>query len=392
MISRVFSGITGVRSAVSLLLALAFIGAGCTASSPKAVPAGKADAGQNRDALAAQKEVPDLVQAGDYVTVNCKADVDGKPIPMEEGGAVAVVAGTPTRIPGLGTAVLGMTLNQKRHKTLSPGQAFGFHDEKKIKAYDAVRTIPVVSALDREAYIKNVGTPPVKGDLVQINPFFMSQVIAVDENRVHLKNRVKKDGFKKTTPLGTTTVSTENGMIDIRLTPVIGALFQSGKNTGRVIRSEGDKFWVDYNHPLVGKSLDLDLEVTAMTKASAIENMQIPWIEDYEFAEAVAEKKQKNMVLVLYADWCPWCEKMLTETFKDPRLKMLKDEFVWVKVNSDKNKDLGEKYKQHGFPLTVFTDDSGSILKKIEGFKDAATVAAELKLIIGTAELGKAAN
>lgn len=55
--------------------------------------------------------------------------------------------------------------------------------------------------------------------------------------------------------------------------------------------------------------------------------------------------------LVLYADWGSWSKNLLNESPQDPRLKALQDRLVWIKVNSDKQKDAQAKYRQKGgFP------------------------------------------
>ncbi len=147
---------------------------------------------------------------------------------------------------------------------------------------------------------------------------------------------------------------------------------------GRVVASDGTSFTVDFNPPLVGKGAVVELEVVGFTKASAFKDREIVWIEDREEGLALAGRLGKPVVLVLYADWCNFCKRLFDETLQDPRIKAVGEDYVWVRVNSDKDKALYQLYEQKGFPLIVLMDESGKTLKKIEGYRDAGTLRAEL--------------
>ena len=61
----------------------------------------------------------------------------------------------------------------------------------------------------------------------------------------------------------------------------------------------------------------------------------------------------------------------MTETLPDPRIGRLKDKFVWMRLNSDKEKKYKEQYGQNGFPMMVILKPDGTVLKKIDGYRDA---------------------
>ena len=79
--------------------------------------------------------------------------------------------------------------------------------------------------------------------------------------------------------------------------------------------------------------------VPLLIDAADFTGKEIQWIEGYDEGLTEAEKLNKPAVLVLYADWCAFCKKLFSTTLVDPRIKMMKDDFVWVKVNSDKQKE-----------------------------------------------------
>jgi uncharacterized protein YyaL (SSP411 family) len=122
--------------------------------------------------------------------------------------------------------------------------------------------------------------------------------------------------------------------------------------------------------------------VLALTKASDLKDLEIDWMEDHDEALALAKKKGKPVVLVLYAGWCSWSKRYLSETLQDPRIEMLNDAFVWAKVDSADQTDLKEFYGQKGFPMTVLLDSEGAVIKEIRGFTKASSLEAELDACI----------
>jgi len=60
----------------------------------------------------------------------------------------------------------------------------------------------------------------------------------------------------------------------------------------------------------------------------------------------------------------------------------LKDRFVWVRVNSDKEQKYKQQYGQEGFPMMVLLNSEGSVLKKIDGYRDARALSEEIKAVL----------
>jgi thiol:disulfide interchange protein len=150
---------------------------------------------------------------------------------------------------------------------------------------------------------------------------------------------------------------------------------------GRIVATDGMSFTVDFNHPLAGKDIDFDVEVVALTKASAFK-APLPWMADHDKGLKSAESEKKDMLLVLYAGWCSWSKKLLEESLEDPRIKQMKDRFVWVKVDSDKEQAFKEAYQQNGFPMVVVLNSKGDVVKKIDGYRDAAALKRELEEVL----------
>lgn len=104
---------------------------------------------------------------------------------------------------------------------------------------------------------------------------------------------------------------------------------------------------------------------------------QNPYNQIYELEEAIklASEKDKKVLIDIYAEWCPYCGSMHSDTYTDERVKSAIDEhFLLVTVNiesSNKLKFNGQEFTEREFssylssgsvPTTFFLDSDGEIL------------------------------
>lgn len=326
-------------------------------------------------------EIAGMVQPGDLVKISYKASLEnGEPVTKEEGETRNITAGQGSV---LAREILGMRLNQKKKSVIEPEKAFGLHNAEEVHTFPAQKNMPVDMQVSTQDYKKQFNSLPRENDLIRLTPYFESKVVQADDRKIVIHN-LAEDGAVREDAIGKTTIFVKDGIITISLEAKKGAPFSAGKKTGRVIEADEKNFLVDFNHPYAGKKMILDLEVLSITKASEFAGLELAWIEDHDQGFDIAFKEKKNKVIVLYADWCEWCEKMFAETFEDPRIKLLADQFVWMKINSDLDQSLKEFYGQEGFPMIVLSDYNGKILNKMEGFKSADNLLPDLEKILNT--------
>lgn len=194
-----------------------------------------------------------------------------------------------------------------------------------------------------------------------------------------------KPGAILPTGTGPATVSEAGDTFRVRLTLKPGDLLRAGPLVGEV-RTVGEKtITIDYGNPFGGRSLDC--EVTAEPLAEALAKMEqrkkiVSWVEDFDQGLALARKEGKPVVLVLYADWCPFCHRLFEETIPDARLDDVRSAFVWLKVNSDLKPEYGDRFGQKNFPMIVILDKEGKELAKHTGFQDAESMRKELDAVL----------
>jgi FKBP-type peptidyl-prolyl cis-trans isomerase 2 len=296
-------------------------------------------------------------------------------------GPETVLAGIAGLFPGSGQAVLGLHANETGTVMVPPEKGFGPRDERKIETYPRQRMLPRTASLPVSAFLKTFDSAPETGKVVTLSPYFPSRVTGVKDGVVEMEN-VVENGFKTKDAFGTTTFSVADEKIVISLDPVIGAPFDFDEKKGVITKKDQTSFHVDYNHPLAGQELKFDVHVLGLQKFSVFETVDIPWIEDHDTAMDRAVREEKPLVLVLYADWCQWSQRLLNATFADPRIKRFHDRFVWLKIDSDKERVFKEVFEQENFPMIVLMDSSGEIVERMGGFQDGGTLSLELDRLL----------
>ena len=90
-------------------------------------------------------------------------------------------------------------------------------------------------------------------------------------------------------------------------------------------------------------------------------DQQIKW-KTYDDGLADAKKAKKPVMLIFFTEWCPHC-KNYSGVFHDPKVVAKSKDFVMVRLDADKNKELSQKYAVDGsyIPRTYFLASNGTL-------------------------------
>ena len=117
-----------------------------------------------------------------------------------------------------------------------------------------------------------------------------------------------------------------------------------------------------------GAAVAMAMVVTMMLGALAAyagaedwNDKQIAW-KSYDDGLAEAKKTNRPICLIFYTTWCPHCANY-SQVFSDPKVVEKSRSFVMIRLDADKNKDLGQKYSPDGsyIPRTFFLTSSGEL-------------------------------
>jgi FKBP-type peptidyl-prolyl cis-trans isomerase 2 len=273
--------------------------------------------------------------------------------------------------------IIGMRPGEKRRIRLLPDRAFGPLRPTEIQSFPAVKKLPKVMIMEPAEFSRLFQLEPEMNVEVPLTPYFNGRVVAF-ENTSPVVMALASEGNRQES-FGTVGIGTAGDEIVIRMRATPGSDFALNGRAGRVTRSDAEEFTVDFNHPMAGKEIVLDIEIVSLFKAVQLRDSKLAWMENYEAGVQAGADLNKPIVVLLHAEWCDWCKKLMTESLQNPHIKMLRDDFVWVKIDSDKQPELAAKFDQKTFPMVVILDRKGNMAKRIEGYRDAAALKKELE-------------
>ena len=98
--------------------------------------------------------------------------------------------------------------------------------------------------------------------------------------------------------------------------------------------------------------------------------------------QAALDRARRDAKLVLVdfsAEWCAPCKRMLQETYRDPRVSVVLEGFVFLKVDTAEHPEVAKHFGVVGIPDARILDPDGRELAHFVGFKPAEDVLAILQ-------------
>ena len=122
--------------------------------------------------------------------------------------------------------------------------------------------------------------------------------------------------------------------------------------------------------PLAAAALAVVAVAGVARAAGDWNDAQIKWMS-YADGLAAAKKDNKPILLIFYTDWCPHCANY-SKVFHDPKVVAESKDFVMVRLNGDKEKELSQQYAVDGgyIPRTFFLSSAGKLDESIHAPRD----------------------
>jgi thioredoxin-related protein len=96
-----------------------------------------------------------------------------------------------------------------------------------------------------------------------------------------------------------------------------------------------------------------------------------PQIKWYAYEEGIAQsrKEAKKVLIYFYNDRCPACGLMNRNTLSNAMvIRKVNQNFIAIRINTDKQKSLANKYYAIYLPMTLFISDNGDKIKVPPGY------------------------
>jgi len=100
----------------------------------------------------------------------------------------------------------------------------------------------------------------------------------------------------------------------------------------------------------------------------------VQWLTNWDAALSRAKKQNKVVVVDFYADWCVWCRRLDSTTYRDPKVvRYLAENAVPLKldVEASPGRAMANKYGVDGLPTIVILSGEGKELGRIPGYMPA---------------------
>ena len=100
----------------------------------------------------------------------------------------------------------------------------------------------------------------------------------------------------------------------------------------------------------------------------------VRWTTDWEAALAQAKKENKVVVIDFYADWCVWCRRLDSTTYRDPKVvHYLTERTVPLKLDVDASpgRAMANRYGVDGLPTILILSADGKEIGRIPGYMPA---------------------
>lgn len=96
----------------------------------------------------------------------------------------------------------------------------------------------------------------------------------------------------------------------------------------------------------------------------------IAWLTDYDEALEQARLSKKLVVVDFFATWCGPCEMMHRTTFADEKVQQRMADFVPLKIDVDRDRDVAARYGVNNVPTTLVIEADGRPVVGAMGYLD----------------------
>ena len=97
---------------------------------------------------------------------------------------------------------------------------------------------------------------------------------------------------------------------------------------------------------------------------------EIGWHSDFNEAQRLAKQLNRPLLIHFSAEWCGPCRRMERSVLNSTAvLNQIASSTVAVKVDSDKRRDLVQRFGIRSLPTDIIVDGTGRVLAKSEGYQ-----------------------
>lgn len=112
------------------------------------------------------------------------------------------------------------------------------------------------------------------------------------------------------------------------------------------------------------------LSILLLLFVSTLANAQILWISDLQLAQSTAIEQNKLIVIDFWATWCGPCKTMDQEMWNNEIINNVRDNFIGLKIDIDRNRTMAKKYGVTSIPNVIIIDPAENKIWSQVGFSN----------------------
>ena len=120
-------------------------------------------------------------------------------------------------------------------------------------------------------------------------------------------------------------------------------------------------------------------EMPASTAVSAVQLQSMPFIDGYAAGCEKAQRTGKPMLVFFTARWCSYCHQLAAETLSAQEVLELSQQFVCVRVDADREREVCRTFHINGYPTIQFLTPHGVPLNRLVGKRSSELLVAEMQ-------------
>jgi thioredoxin-like negative regulator of GroEL len=114
----------------------------------------------------------------------------------------------------------------------------------------------------------------------------------------------------------------------------------------------------------------------------------IEWMSEYQSGLERARIERKPVMIDFYTAWCYYCKVLDAKTYTDPDVIIASKDFVCLKINAERERQLAAEFRIRAYPIIVFLSRDGTETDRLYGYQTAASLKRKLEETVkGTGRL-----
>lgn len=100
----------------------------------------------------------------------------------------------------------------------------------------------------------------------------------------------------------------------------------------------------------------------------------VVWASDFDAALSTAAEQNKLVFVDFFASWCGRCKLMDREVWPSEDVAAALNDFVAVKIDVDRHKEIADRYRVQGLPTLAVLTPGGEVVDVRTGGHDTRTL------------------